>query len=27
LTDRQRRLVTAAAEAGYDDTPREISLT
>lgn len=27
LTDRQRRLVGAAVEAGYYDTPRETSLT
>jgi hypothetical protein len=27
LTDRQRRIVTAALEAGYYDTPRETSLT
>lgn len=27
LTDRQRRIVTAAVEAGYYDTPRECSLT
>ncbi|MFB6312249.1 MAG: helix-turn-helix domain-containing protein [Salinirussus sp.] len=27
LTERQRRLVTAAVEAGYYDTPREATLT
>ena len=27
LTDRQRRLITAAVENGYYDTPRECSLT
>lgn len=27
LTERQRRLITAAVEAGYYDTPRECSLT
>jgi predicted DNA binding protein len=27
LTDRQRRVVAAAVEAGYYDTPRDCSLT